>query len=96
MITLHAVTDFALCVAAIIAGLGASGKMIQMTHEVNRRLPVDDRLMEVFWYPGQARKVATAHRLFFPESKLRNRRNIFAVLMVVFLCAWLVVGQFYF
>jgi hypothetical protein len=96
LITVHELTGFALCVAAIIAGLGASGKMIQMTHEVNRRLPVDDRLMEVFWYPGQARKVATAHRLFFPESKLRNRRNIFAVLMIVFLVAWIALQQIYF
>ncbi len=95
MITLRDLATFALCAGAIIAGLGASGKMIQMTHEVNRRLPAEDRLMEVFWYPGQARKVATAHRLFFPHSKLRNKRNIFFVLMFLFLLAWAIVRQLY-
>jgi len=70
--------------------------MIQMTHEVNARLPLEDRLMEVFWYPGQHRKVRTAHRLFYPHSKLHNRRNLYAVLMFLFLIAWVVVRQLFF
>lgn len=96
MITIHGLTDFALCVAAIIAGLISCGTMIQMTQEVNRRLPAEDRHMEVFWFPGQAGKVGTAHRLFFPESKIRTRRNLFAGLTVVFFIAWIVVLQLYF
>jgi hypothetical protein len=95
LITIRDLATFALCAGAVIAALGASGKMIQMTHEVNRRLPAEDRLMEVFWYPGQASKVATAHRLFFPHSKQRNKRNIFFILMFVFLMAWVAVHQFY-
>jgi hypothetical protein len=96
MITVRDVTTFALSSAALIAGLMASGVMIQMTEEVNRRLPAEDRLMEVFWYPGQARKVRTAHRLFFPSSNQRNKRNLFAILMFVFLIAWVIAHQFYF
>lgn len=95
MITVHFLASFILCVGALIAGLLASATMIQMTNEVNARLPIEDRLMEVFWYPGQPRKVRVAHRLFYPESKLRNRRNLFAVLMFLFVIAWVVVRQLY-
>jgi hypothetical protein len=96
MVTARDAVDFCLGIAAVLAAVAASGKMIRMTEEVNARLPAEDQMMEVFWYPGQLRRVRTVHRLFYPKSRVRGSRNFFLVLTVIFLLAWVVVRQFYF
>ncbi len=75
-------------VIAGVVGITSTVVILSMVDEVNRKLPVEDRISPLGWYPGKLARVVSLYRRAYPSGRRHIQLTIlFAIGALGFLIA---------
>jgi hypothetical protein len=80
MHTVSIVIGVVLFVSAQISAFLATYELMELQHEVNERLPADERFEPLFWSFATRRKLRMLQRSVLPNSPRVRRARLFTVI----------------